>query len=90
MKEVTPREVVILLELIAFLTPRQRNFFLKTLNKKQMRVMEVATFSLAQVQQRLMTPMIFFLKLPLRLISFLLRTCDLNVNCTSSTEMAIR
>jgi len=47
MKEVTPREVVILLELIAFLTPRQQNFFLKTLNKKQMRVMEVAFFNLA-------------------------------------------
>ena len=40
-------EVNILVSLIKFLTPRQRNHFLKTMNKSQMRVLEIACFNLA-------------------------------------------
>ncbi len=47
MKEVNLLDVRELLSLLEFLSPKQRNFFLKTMNKKQMRVFEVAFFNLA-------------------------------------------
>jgi len=47
MKEITGEDVIKLLELLEFLTPRQRNFFLQTLNKEQMRILEVAFLNLA-------------------------------------------
>ena len=47
MKDVTAKEVHEFLRLLNVLSPRQRKHFLRTLNKKQMRIIEVAFFSLA-------------------------------------------
>jgi len=45
MSAITPEQVKQFAEALEFLTPRQRKFFLKTLNKKQMRIFEVACFN---------------------------------------------
>jgi len=45
--DVRAEDVQVLMQLMDFLTPRQRNMFLKSMNKKQMRVLEVACFNLA-------------------------------------------
>jgi len=47
MKDVTAKEVHEFLHLLNLMSARQRNHFLHTLNKKQMRIMEVAFFNLA-------------------------------------------
>ena len=47
MKEVVPEDVEFLVRLVQFLTPRQRNHFIKTMNRQQMKVLEVACFNLA-------------------------------------------
>ena len=47
MKNVTAKEVHEFLRLLNVMSPRQRKHFLRTLNKKQMRIIEVAFFNLA-------------------------------------------
>ena len=47
MKDVTAKEVQGFVHLLNLMSARQRNHFLHTLNKKQMRIMEVAFFNLA-------------------------------------------
>ena len=47
MKDVQIEDVHKLLNVLAFLTPGQRKHFLSTMNKSQMRVLEVACFNLA-------------------------------------------
>ena len=47
MKEVQIEDVQGLVQVLAFLTPRQRKHFLSTMNKDQVRVLEVACFNLA-------------------------------------------
>ena len=47
MKVVTAKEVQEFLRLLNIMSPRQRKHFLRTLNKKQMRIIEVAFFNLA-------------------------------------------
>ena len=47
MKDVQIKDVQRFVHVLAFLTPRQRKHFLSTMNKDQMRVLEVACFNLA-------------------------------------------
>ena len=47
MKDVTAKEVHEFPRLLNTMSPRQRKPFLRTLNKKQMRIIEVAFFNLA-------------------------------------------
>ena len=47
MKDVQIEDVQRLIHVLGFLTPRQRKHFLNTMNKEQMRVLEVACFNLA-------------------------------------------
>ena len=47
MKDETAKEVYEFLRLLNIKSPRQRKHFLRTLNKKQMRIIEVAFFNLA-------------------------------------------
>ena len=47
MKDVTAKEVHEFLYLLNLMSARQRKHFLRTLNKKQMRTIEVAFFNLA-------------------------------------------
>ena len=47
MKDVTAKEVHEFLHLLNLMSARQRNHFLHTLNKKQMRIIAVALFNLA-------------------------------------------
>ena len=53
MKDVTAKEVHEFLRLLNTMSPRQRKHFLRTLNKKQMRIIEVAFFNLATNHIRL-------------------------------------
>ena len=47
MKDVTAKEVQEFLRLLNIMSPTQRKHFLRTLNKKQMQIIEVAFFNLA-------------------------------------------
>ena len=47
MKNVTAKEVHEFLRLLNTMSPRQRKHFRRTLNNKQMRIMEVAFFNIA-------------------------------------------
>ena len=47
MKDVQLEDVDCLLRALQLMSPRQRNFFLRTMNKDQMRILEVAFFNLA-------------------------------------------
>ena len=47
MKDVQIEDVQRLIHVLGFLTPRQRKHFPNTMNKEQMRVLEVACFNLA-------------------------------------------
>ena len=62
MSAITPEQVKQFAEALEFLTPRQRKFFLKTLNKKQMRIFEVACFNLATNHRGLSDKQVTLLK----------------------------
>lgn len=47
MKDINAEDVELFIRMIQFMTPRQKNFFLQTLNKEQMRIFEIACFNLA-------------------------------------------
>ncbi len=47
MKEITLSDVDFMLRLMQFLTPKQRNFFIQSMNKDQMEVLQMAFFNLA-------------------------------------------
>ena len=47
MKDISAKEVHEFLRLLNIMSPRQRKHFLRTLNKKQMRIIEVGFFNLA-------------------------------------------
>ena len=62
MKRVSVENVKHLVEVLGILTPRQKKFFLKTMNKEQMHIFEVACFNLATNYQGLSTKQVALLK----------------------------
>ncbi len=62
MSDVTPKQVDDFLLVLKVLTPKQRTFLLKTLNKKQMSIIEVACFNLATNNNQLDSKQIALLR----------------------------
>ena len=62
MRDVSLQQVEQLVKVLEFLTPRQRTFFVRTMNKEQMHVFEVACFNLATNHQGLSKKQVAILK----------------------------
>ena len=62
MKSVSVQQVKQLVEVLDFLTHRQRKYFINTMNTEQMQVFEVACFNLATNYKGLTTKQVAILK----------------------------
>ena len=62
MRDVSLQQVEQLVKVLEFLTPRQRTFFVRTMNKEQMHVFEVACFNLTTNHQGLSKKQVAILK----------------------------
>ena len=62
MKSVSVQQVKQLVDVLDFLTPRQRRYFISTMNTEQMHVFEVACFNLATNYKGLTTKQVAILK----------------------------
>ena len=62
MRDVSLQQVEQLVKVLEFLTPRQRTVFVKTMNKEQMHVFEVACFNLATNHRGLSKKQVAILK----------------------------